>query len=500
MDYFSGIWSGFQVVLQPGNFLYCFLGCFIGTLVGVLPGIGPVGAMSILLPTTFGMSPVAAIVMLAGIYYGAMYGGSTTSILVNIPGEAASVVTCLDGYQMARKGRAGPALGISAIGSFIGGTFSIVALMLLVLPLAKAALAFGPAEYFCIVFMGMTLLIYLAQGSVLKAVAMILFGLILSTVGVDMVAGAQRFTYRSDTLQDGIGMVPLAMGLFGIAEVLTNIEEDIKQDRTLLTTKITHLWPTLTDWKRSLGPIGRGSVLGFFLGILPGSGGLIASFVSYAVEKKISKHPEEFGKGAIEGVAGPETANNSGAGGAFVPLMAMGIPSNVIMAVLLGALMIHGVVPGPTFITTHREIFWGTIASMYIGNIMLLILNLPVIGLWVQVLKVPYRILMPLILLFCLIGAYSLNNNPVEVLIMIIFGVIGYVLRKYEYEEAPLVLAFILGPMLETNFRQAMIISSGHLSIFFTRPICGTAMVLSVLLMISSCFSYYRKAKDRLSQ
>jgi putative tricarboxylic transport membrane protein len=500
MDYLGGIWSGFQVVLQPGNFLYCFLGCFIGTLVGVLPGIGPVGAMSILLPTTFGMTPVSAIVMLAGIYYGAMYGGSTTSILVNIPGEAASVVTCLDGYQMAKNGRAGPALGVAAIGSFIGGTFSIVALMLLVFPLAKVALAFGPPEYFCIVFLGMTMIIYLAQGSVVKAIAMILFGMILSTVGVDMVAGAQRFTFRSDTLQDGIGMVPLAMGLFGISEVLSNIEERTRQDRILITTKITHLWPTLTDWKRSLGAMGRGSVLGFFLGILPGGGALIASFLSYAVEKKASKHPEEFGKGAIEGVAGPETANNAGAGGAFVPLMAMGIPSNVVMAVLLGALMIHGVVPGPTFITTHREIFWGTIASMYIGNIMLLVLNLPLIGLWVQVLKVPYRILMPLILLFCLIGAYSLNNNPVEVLIMIIFGVIGYILRKYEYEEAPLVLAFILGPMLETNFRQSMIISSGHLSIFFTRPLSGAAMVLSILLLISSCFAYYGKAKDRLSQ
>ena len=500
MEYFGGIWSGFQVVLQPSNFLYCFLGCLIGTLVGVLPGIGPVGAMSILLPTTFGMSPVSAIVMLAGIYYGAMYGGSTTSVLVNIPGEAASVVTCLDGYQMARKGRAGPALGIAAMGSFIGGTFSIVALMLLVFPLAKAALSFGPPEFFSIVFMSMTLLIYLAQGSTLKAIAMILFGLILSTVGADMVSGEQRFTYRSDTLQDGIGLVPLAMGLFGIAEVLSNIEESTRQERTLLKEKITHLWPTLTDWKRSLGPIGRGSVLGFFLGILPGAGSLIASFLSYAIEKKISKHPEEFGQGAIEGVAGPETANNSGAGGAFVPLMAMGIPSNVIMAVLLGALMIHGVVPGPTFITTHREIFWGTIASMYLGNIMLLILNLPLIGLWVQVLKVPYRILMPLILLFCLIGAYSINNNPVEVLIMIIFGVVGYILRKYQYEEAPLILAFVLGPMLETNFRQSMIISSGHLSVFFTRPICGTAMVLSVLLLASACFSYYRRSKVRISQ
>jgi putative tricarboxylic transport membrane protein len=495
MDYFTGVWSGFLIVMEPANFLYCFMGVFIGTLVGVLPGIGPVGAMSILLPTTFGLSPVSAIIMFAGIFYGAMYGGSTTSILINIPGEAASVVTCLDGYQMARKGRAGPALGISAFGSFIGGTFSIVALMFLVFPLARFALKFGPAEYFCIMLMSMTLLVYLAQGSVMKALVMVVVGLVLSTMGVDLVTGIQRFTYKSDTLQDGIGLVPLAMGLFGIAEVLTNIEEEAKLDRTILKAKITHLFPTLEDWKRSIGPIGRGSVLGFFLGILPGAGSLISSFLSYAIEKKLSKHPEEFGKGAIEGVAGPETANNSGAGGSFVPLLAMGIPANVIMAILLGALMIHGVVPGPTLLTQHPEIFWGTISSMYVGNFMLLVLNLPLIGLWVQVLKVPYRILMPLIILFCLIGSYSLNNNAVEVFIMVVFGVVGYILRKFQYEEAPLVLAFILGPMLETNFKQAMIISEGHLTIFFEQPICAVSMVLSILLLFSSCLSYYRKAK-----
>ena len=500
MDYFAGIYSGFQVVLQPINFLYCFLGCFIGTLVGVLPGIGPVGAMSILLPTTFGMTPVSAIVMFGGIFYGAAYGGSTTSILVNIPGEAVSVVTCIDGYQMARQGRAGPALGISAFGSFIGGTFSVIALMFLVFPLAKAALSFGPAEYFSIVFMSMILLVYLAQGSLLKAIVMIIFGLILSTSGADLVSGVQRFTFGSDTLQDGIGLVPLAMGLFGISEVLSNIEEVVKVDRTFLKTKITHLLPTLNDWKRSLGPISRGSVLGFFLGILPGAGGLIASFLSYAIEKKVSKHPEEFGHGAIEGVAGPETANNSAAGGAFVPLLAMGIPSNVIMAILLGALMIHGVVPGPTLISKHPEIFWGTVASMYIGNIMLVVLNLPMISLWVQLLKVPYRVLMPLIILFCLIGSYSINNNAWEVFIMIFFGIVGYILRKYQYEEAPLVLAFILGPMLETNFRQAMIISGGHLTVFFTRPICAGSMVLSIALLISTSLSYYRKAKVRINQ
>jgi putative tricarboxylic transport membrane protein len=422
MDYLHGILTGFGLVFQPANFLYCFIGVFIGTLVGVLPGIGPVGAMSILLPTTFGMTPVAAVIMYAGIYYGAMYGGSTTSILVNIPGEAASVVTCLDGYQMARQGRAGPALGISAFGSFIGGTFSVVALMFFVFPLANAALKFGPPEYFSIIFMSMTVVIYLARGSALKAIMMMFLGLIIATVGVDIFSGVQRFTFHSDTLQDGVGLVPLAMGLFGITEVLCNVEGSLSAEMDILKTKITHLLPNLNDWKRSIGPISRGSILGFFLGLLPGGGALLSSFLSYAVEKKISKHPEEFGRGAIEGVAGPETANNAGAGGSFVPLLSLGIPSNVVMAILLGALMIHGVVPGPNLLSKHPEIFWGTIASMYLGNAMLLVLNLPLIGMWVQVLKVPYRILMPLILLFCLIGAYSLNTNWVELILMIVFG------------------------------------------------------------------------------
>ncbi len=493
MDYLHGIVSGFAIVFQPGNFLYCFLGVFIGTLVGVLPGIGPIGAMSILLPTTYGMSPVAAVIMFAGIFYGAMYGGSTTSILVNIPGEAASVVTCLDGYQMAKQGRAGPALGISAFGSFIGGTFSIVALMFFVFPLANAALRFGPPEYFSIIFMSMMVVIYLARGSALKAVVMMFFGLIIATIGVDIFSGTQRFTFRTDTLQDGVGLVPLAMGLFGISEVLSNIEGELNEAKTILKTKIDHLFPNLEDWKRSIGPISRGSVLGFFLGLRPGGGALLSSFLSYAIEKKLSKHPEEFGHGAIEGVAGPETANNAGAGGAFVPLLSLGIPSNVVMAILLGALMIHGVAPGPNLLTKHPEIFWGTIASMYLGNAMLLVLNLPLVGMWVQVLKIPYRILMPLVLIFCLIGAYSLNNNPMEVVLMIVFGVVGYILRKFEYEEAPLVLAFVLGPMMETNFRQSMIISGGSLAIFVTRPICAAMTVLSALLLVSVCFSYTRK-------
>ncbi|MEW6665326.1 MAG: tripartite tricarboxylate transporter permease [Thermodesulfobacteriota bacterium] len=495
MEVLSGLLSGFEVALQPANIFYCFLGVFVGTLIGVLPGIGPIGAMSILLPTTFGMSSVSAVILFAGIYYGAMYGGSTTSILVNIPGEAASVVTCLDGYQMARKGRAGPALGISAIGSFIGGTFSLMALTFLVFPLAKAALKFGPPEYFSLVCMAMTVLIYLAKGSVSNAVLMVLLGLFLSTIGMDLITGAQRFSFGSTTLYDGIGLVPLAMGLFGISEVLSNIEGS--GERIVFEARIGNLLPSRSDWKRAAGPMARGSVMGFLLGILPGAGALISSFLSYTVEKKLSKHPEEFGRGAIEGVAGPETANNAATGGAFVPLLAIGIPANVVMAILLGAFMIHNVSPGPTLITRHPDIFWGVISSMYMGNVMLLFLNLPLIGMWVKVLKVPYRILMPLILLFCLIGSYSVNNNVMEVFIMIFFGIVGYLLRRLDYEEAPLILAFILGPLLEQSFRQSLVMSTGELSIFFTRPISAAALIISIFLFASTGLSVYRKTKDK---
>ena len=498
MDLFGGLLSGFQVVLQPANFLYCFVGVFIGTLIGVLPGIGPIGAMSILLPTTFGVSPVSAIIMLAGIYYGAMYGGSTTSILVNIPGESASVVTCLDGYQMARSGRAGPALGISAFGSFIGGTFSIIALMFVANPLASVALKFGPPEYFSLMCLCLTILIYLAKGSVIKAVIMGLFGLLLSTVGLDLTTGKPRFSFGSATLFDGIGIVPLVMGLFGISEVLTNIEGPL--ERIIFKSSIKNILPNLDDWKSSAGPITRGSILGFLLGILPGGGSITSSFVSYTVEKKVSKHPEEFGKGAIEGVAGPETANNAAAGGAFVPLLVLGIPPNAVMAVLLGALIIQGVAPGPTLISDHPDIFWGVIASMYVGNIMLLVLNLPLIGMWVKILKVPYGILMPLILLFCLIGAYSLGNNIYDVVVMVIFGIVGYILRKFEYEEAPLVLAFILGPIMETAFRRSLIMSNGKFSIFWTRPISAACLIIAVFLFISTGLSIYRKTKPMMAE
>lgn len=494
MDIFSNLLFGFKIVLEPINFLYCFIGVFVGQLIGVLPGIGPAGAMSILLPVTFGVSPVTGVIMLAGIYYGAMYGGTITSVLVNIPGEAATVITCLDGYQMAKKGKAGPALGISAMGSFIGGTFSLILLTFLVYYLAEIALKFGPPEYFALMCMGMTIVAYLAKGSVIKAIIMALFGLILGCVGTDLISGKLRFELGIPKLSDGIDIVPLAMGLFGISEILTNIEKPFK--RVIFETgKIKHLFPNIDDWKRSIRPIIRGTFIGFFLGILPGGGSILSSFVSYSTEKRFSKHPEEFGYGAIEGVAGPETANNAATAGAFIPLLALGIPPNVIMALLLGALLIHGITPGPLFIKQHPDVFLGTVASMYIGNGMLLFLNLPLIGLWVKVLKVPFRILFPLILLFCLIGAYSINNSVFDILVMVFFGVIGYILRKYDYEEAPLLLAFILGPMLETAFRQSLVMSNGKLSIFFTRPISLLAILLSVALIASTAFGKFFRSK-----
>lgn len=498
MDIISDILFGFQTVLQPVNFFYCFLGVFVGTLIGVLPGIGPIGTMSILLPVTFGVPPVTGVIMLAGIYYGAMYGGSTTSILVNIPGEAASVITCIDGYQMARQGKAGPALGISAIGSFIGGTFSIIALMFLVIPLAKVAVKFGPPEYFTLMCLGITTVTYLARGSLIKAVIMAIIGLILGCVGTDMISGKFRFEFGIPELADGIDLVPLAMGLFGISEVLTNVEKPFK--RVIYETKIKNFLPNLDDWKRSAGPIIRGSFLGFLLGILPGGGAILSSFVSYSVEKRLSSHPERFGKGAIEGIAGPETANNAATGGGFVPLLALGIPPNAVMAILLGALLIHGVAPGPMLIQERPDIFWGVIASMYVGNVMLLLLNLPFIGLWVKLLKVPYGILFPLILLFTLIGAYCSNGKIFDLLIMIFFGIVGYVLRKFDYEEAPLLLAFILGPLLEQAFRQSMIMSNGHLSIFLVRPASLVALLFCVALFVSSGISVFRKAREKLAE
>jgi len=493
METLNNIFYGFSVAFIPANILYCFIGVFIGTLIGVLPGIGPVGAMSILLPATVQIPPISSIIMLAGIYYGSMYGGSTTSILVNIPGEAASVVTCLDGYQMAKQGRAGPALGIAAFGSFIAGTLSVVGLAFLAPPLGEWALKFGPPEYFSVMVLGMTMLIYLASGSIPKAMMMALVGVLVASVGMDATSATQRFTLGILELNDGIGLIPLAMGLFGISEVLINVEQGLR--RELAKEKIKGLLPTRQDWKDSTAPIARGSLLGFLFGILPGGGGVTSSFVSYAVEKRISRHPEKFGKGAIEGVAGPESANNAATGGGFVPLLTLGIPSNPAMAMLLGALLIHGMQPGPLLMQKQPDLFWGVVTSMYVGNGMLLLLNLPMIGMWVQVLKIPYRILFPLILLFCLIGAYSINNSVADILIMILFGIVGYLMKKFEYEGAPLILAYVLGPMLEISLRQSLTISSGSFAIFFTRPIAAGGMLLAILLILSPILPRIRKRR-----
>ncbi len=483
MELLQQLGTGFAVALQPGNLLYCFLGVFVGTLVGVLPGIGPVGAMSLLFPVTFKATPEAAIIMLAGIYYGAMYGGSTTSILVNIPGEAASVVTCLDGYQMARQGRAGPALGMAALGSFVGGTAAIAGLMLLAPPLSRFALRFGPPEYFSLMVLGLTILIYLAHGSMAKALLTAALGLVLGLVGLDSITAQPRLTFDRLELVDGIGLVPVVMGLFGVAEVLLNVERTLR--REVFRTSIRGLLPTARDWVESRWAIVRGSLVGFFLGILPGGGAVIASFLSYALEKRLSRHPERFGRGAIEGVAAPESANNAATGGAFIPLMTLGVPPNVIMALLLGAFMVHGVQPGPLLMKQNPGLFWGVIASMYIGNLMLLVLNLPLIGIWVQVLRVPYRILFPLILLFCLIGVYSVANTVFDVYVMIVFGVVGWLMKKLEYEPAPLVLAFVLGPLLENNLRKSLILSQGQFAIFVTRPISAVCLLLAGLLLVS---------------
>jgi putative tricarboxylic transport membrane protein len=439
--------------------------------------------MSLLLPATFKATPEAAIIMLAGIYYGAMYGGSTTSILVNIPGEAASVVTCLDGYQMARRGRAGPALGMAAFGSFIAGTLAILGLMLIAPPMAWFALKFGPTEYFSLMVLGLSILVYLAHGSLVKALLMAAIGVVLGLVGLDAITAQPRLTFDRLELVDGVGLVPLVMGLFGVAEVFTNIEQSLK--REVFETKIRGLWPNARDWKDSGWPIARGSVLGFLLGILPGGGAVISSFLSYAMEKRLSRTPEQFGKGAIAGVAGPESANNAATGGAFIPLMTLGIPPNVIMAMLLGAFMIHGVQPGPLMMQQHPGLFWGVIASMYVGNLMLLVLNVPLIGLWVQVLKVPYRILFPLILLFCLIGAYSVGNSVFDIYVMLAFGVLGWAMKKLDYEPAPMVLAFVLGPMLENNLRKSLILSQGEFGVFVTRPISAACLLLALALLLS---------------
>jgi len=492
MGFFDNILLGFQVILDPNNLFFCAIGVLVGTLVGVLPGIGPQGAMALLLPATFKATPTSSLIMLAGIYYGSQYGGSTTSILVNIPGEPTSLVTCFDGYQMARQGRAGPALGIAAWGSFIAGTLAVIELMCVANPLARLALSFGPPEYFALICAGLILLTNLARGSTLKALMMVLVGLLIGNVGLDLVTGLPRFTFGINELTDGVGLIPILMGLFGITEVFENLEQNLDQ-REIYQTRISNLWPSLKDWAEAKWAILRGSCIGLFLGIFPGGGPLLSSFVSYTVEKKVSKHPEKFGKGAIEGVAGPESANNAAAGATMIPLLSLGIPPNISMAMLFSALIIHGVQPGPLFIKQHPDIFWGVIASMYLGNVLLLILNLPLIGIWVQVLKVPYRILFPLILLFCLIGTYTINNSTFDLLIMILFGVLGYFLKKFSYESAPLILAVVLGPMLEQNLRQSLLLSRGSFMIFINHPISGVILGIAFLLLLTNLFPNARE-------
>jgi putative tricarboxylic transport membrane protein len=496
MDVIKDLLFGFSVATSPINLLYCFAGVLVGTLVGVLPGVGPPAALSLLLPATFHVPPVSAVILLSGIMYGAMYGGSTTSILVNIPGEAASVVTCLDGYQMARKGRAGPALGISAFGSFIAGTISVILLILLAPTLARFALRFGPPEYFSLMVLGLSILVYLARGSIINALIMVCFGLLLGTIGLDQMTGSPRFIYKITTLMDGIGLVQVVIGLFGISEVLLNVEASFKQE--IFETKIKGLLPNREDWKRSIGPIGRGTVIGFFLGVIPGMSVVIPTFVSYVVEKKLSKYPERFGTGVIEGVAGPESANNAASGGTLVPMLSLGIPTGAATALVLGALMIHGLRPGPLLIKESPEVFWGLVASLYVGNAMLLVLNLPLIGLWVKILKVPYHFLFSLIVLFCIIGSYVTNNNPYDVVIMGIFGLIGYAMKKLNYEAAPLVLALVLGPIMENALRRSLVLSEGSLRVFVSRPISAFFLIAGLLILFSPLFLGKRRLREDL--
>jgi len=493
MTFLQDIVFGFQASLQPINLLYCFIGVFIGTLIGVLPGIGPVGTMAILFPITFKSPPLASIVMLAGIYYGAMYGGSTTSILVNIPGEAASVMTCLDGHQMALQGRAGPALGIAAFGSFIAGTIGIIGLMVLAHPLASLALKFGPPEYFSLMILGLLILIYVAQKSLVNAIIMGGLGLIISFVGLDLVSGRDRFTLGYDELLSGIDIVPIVMGFFGISEIIENLEIHIEQ--SLIKTKIRGILPSAKDWAESIKPIIRGTLLGFCLGILPGGGASLSTYVSYGVEKRVSKRPEMFGKGAIEGVAAPESANNAASSSAFVPLMTLGIPPNPVMAMLFAGLMIHNITPGPLMLRDHPDVFWGIITSMYIGNAFLLLLNLPLIKMWIQVTKIPFRFLFPMIVLFCVIGVYSVDNSTFDIWLMMIFGVMGYIMRKCDYEPAPLVLAYVLGRRLEQALRQSLMMSNGSFGIFVSRPISAICLGIGAFLLITSFTGYSKKKR-----
>lgn len=496
MDLINNLALGFSTALSVSNLFYCFLGVTLGTLIGVLPGLGPVATLSMLLPITYTLDPTSALIMLAGIYYGSQYGGSTTAILVNLPGEAASVVTCLDGYQMARKGQAGTALGISAIGSFIAGCFATILVAAFAPPLIELAFKFGPAEYFSLMVLGLVGAVVLANGSILKAFAMIILGLLLGIIGADINSGAFRFDFGISELQDGIDFVAISMGLFGFTEIMVNLQKG--QTRESLTNKVGSIWPSKAVLAKALPAITRGTLLGSFLGILPGGGALLASFASYSLEKKRcgDKADPPFGQGNINGVAGPESANNAGAQTSFIPMLTLGIPSNATMALMIGALMIHNITPGPQVMSTNPTLFWGLIVSMWIGNLMLVILNLPLIGMWVQLLRVPYSWLYPAILTFCCIGVYSINNNPFDVYITIIFGAIGYIFYKLQCEPAPLILGFILGPMMEENLRRALLLSRGDPSTFFTRPISLVLLMMAAFLLVLVLLPTIKKTRE----
>jgi putative tricarboxylic transport membrane protein len=495
-DLLSNLALGFSVAVSPVNIGLCLIGAMVGTFIGVLPGIGPTATIAMLLPITFGLPPVGALIMLAGIYYGAQYGGSTTSILVNIPGEASSVVTTLDGHQMARQGRAGAALAIAAIGSFFAGCVSTVIVAALGAPLTRVALVFGPPEYFSLMVLGLIFAVVLARGSIVKALSMILFGLLLSMMGSDLETGAERMTFGMPELADGLGFVVVAMGVFGFAEIIRNLE--VKEHRGIVEKKVTGLMPTLADLKTSAPAIARGTVIGSLLGILPGGGATISAFAAYTFEKKIAKDPSRFGRGAIEGVASPESANNAASQTSFIPLLTLGIPPNPVMALMVGAMTIHGIVPGPQVMIKQPMLFWGMIASMWIGNLMLLIINLPLVGLWVRLLRVPYRLLFPAILIFCCIGGYSVNNSPTDVIMTGVFGLVGYWLVKHDFEPAPMLLGYVLGPLMEENLRRAMLIARGDATVFFTRPISATLLVLAAILLCLAVLPMIRKQRDQV--
>jgi len=482
VDLLHNLAIGFNTALSIQNLLYCFIGVLLGTLIGVLPGLGSVPTIAMLLPLTYVLPPVSALIMLAGIYYGAQYGGSTTSILVNLPGESSSIVTCLDGYQMARNGRAGAALAISALGSFFGGTVATMMVAGFAPPLSDLAMQFGPAEYFSLMVLGLIGAVVLAHGSLIKAVGMIILGLLIGMIGMDVNSGVARFTLNVTELLDGINLVPLAMGLFAFSEILYNLEGTEK--REVFTDKVSGLWLTRQEFKESLPAVIRGTVLGSMLGLLPGGGAVLSSFAAYTVEKKLSRFPEKFGTGAIAGVAGPESANNAGAMTSFIPMLTLGIPPNAVMALMIGAMTIYNIQPGPQVMTRNPELFWGLVTSMWIGNVMLLILNLPLIQMWVKLLLVPYRILYPAILLFCSIGVYSVQNNTVDVLLTIPLGILGYIFMKLGCEPAPLMLGFILGPMMEENLRRTLLLSLGDPTIFFTRPLSAVLLLMAAALVV----------------